>query len=131
MLSYVMFGTNNAEEARRFYEPVLGAIGYKVFHDHGSLGLAPDGDPSQGHTVWVGRPHDGQAARPSNGTMPGFHARTRSEVRAFHAAALANGGTCEGPPGLREAYGPNMYMAYVRDPVGNKMSALCMAEIDD
>lgn len=131
MLSYVMIGTNDVTSAKRFFDPVLGAIGYRCFHEGSSLGYAPEGDPGKGHTVWVGHPYDGQPARPSNGTMIGFHAEKRSQVRAFHEAALSQGGTCDGPPGAREAYGPDMYLAYIRDPSGNKFSVLSMAETDD
>lgn len=62
---------------------------------------------------------------PSNGMMIGLAAPSHAAVRTFHEAALANGGTCEGPPGIRDIYGPNVYMAYVRDPAGNKFSATC------
>ncbi len=48
--------------------------------------------------------------------------------KIFDLAVFAHGGSCEGKPGLREAYGPNMYLAYVRDPMGNKFSAMCTAE---
>ena len=132
MISYATFGVRDKAASLAFFEPVLEALGYKKFHDEGThAGFAPGGDPSQAGSVWIGPPFNGEAAVPANGTMVGFHAPTRSSVRAFHAAALAHGGTCEGPPGLREAYGPNFYLAYVRDPVGNKFSAMCTAETDD
>jgi uncharacterized glyoxalase superfamily protein PhnB len=67
-------------------------------------------------------PADGQPARAGNGIMVGLHANSEEQVQAFHAAALANGGTDEGAPGLRP-YGEGYYLAYVRDPVGNKLSA--------
>jgi predicted lactoylglutathione lyase len=72
-------------------------------------------------------PYDGKQASFGNGAMVGLVAQTRARVDAFLAAALANGGSCEGKPGLREAYCPNMYLAYVRDPIGNKFSAMCTA----
>jgi predicted lactoylglutathione lyase len=71
---------------------------------------------------------DGQAASESNGAMVGLIAQTREQVDAFHAAALVHGGSCEGKRGLRKAYGPNMYLAYVRDPMGNQFAAPCTAE---
>jgi predicted lactoylglutathione lyase len=60
--------------------------------------------------------------------MPAFDAPTRSAVDAFYTAALENGGTDEGAPGLR--YRPNFYACYVRDPDGNKLSAVCEREED-
>lgn len=54
-----------------------------------------------------------------------FTAVSWKAVDEFHAAALANGGTCDGPPGLRLHYAPDFYAAYVRDPDGNKVAALC------
>jgi predicted lactoylglutathione lyase len=54
--------------------------------------------------------------------MLSFVAQTRAQVDAFYAAGLANGGNSEGAPGTREAYGPDLYLAYVRDPMGNKFS---------
>ena len=73
-------------------------------------------------------PFDGEAARAGNGIMIGLHADSPAQVDAFHAAALANGGVCEGPPGFRATYGEGYYLAYVRDPTGNKLSAFHRAE---
>jgi len=128
MLGYVTFGANDMAVSGPFYAAVLGTIGYKKAHDGEWHGYCPDGDMSKGNMVWLGAPYNGQAAVPSNGTMIGFMAPTRQMVRDFHATALKMGGTSEGEPGIREAYGPNMYMAYVRDPIGNKMSVMCMAD---
>ena len=132
MISYATFGVRDKATSLNFFEPVLAALGYRKFYDEGThAGFAVGGDPGQPGTVWIGPPFNGETAEPSNGSMIGFHAPTRAAVRAFHEAALAHGGSCEGPPGLREAYGPNYYMAYVRDPIGNKFSAMCLAEGED
>ena len=56
-----------------------------------------------------------------------FHAQTRSQVNEFHLAALAAGGTDHGPPGLRPIYHPNYYGAYIIDPDGNNIEAVCHA----
>ncbi len=126
MIGYATFGTRDHAASVKFFDAVLPAVGYtKFYHEGDHAGYAYDGNPESGHTVWVAPPFDGNEAQPSNGAMVGFSAPTRAAVRAFHEAALANGGTCEGPPGVREAYGPDFYLAYVRDPVGNKMSAVC------
>lgn len=128
MISYVTIGTDDVQASGSFWEAVLAPLGYKKFWEGHGIGFAIDGDMNNIGSVWIGLPHNGQKNVPANGTMVGFHAKSREAIDKFHAAALANGGTCEGPPGLREQYGPNMYLAYIRDPFGNKVSALCMAE---
>ena len=70
------------------------------------------------------RPYDGKVATIGNGSMPALYAATRAAVDAFHAAGLAAGGTDEGAPGLRP-YGADFYACYLRDPDGNKISAVC------
>ena len=84
-------------------------------------GVAQD-KPSLG----IMKPYDGNAATVGNGSMPSFEAPSRAAVDAFHRAALAHGGTDEGAPGIRDAYGPEFYVAYVRDPDGNKLAAVCI-----
>jgi catechol 2,3-dioxygenase-like lactoylglutathione lyase family enzyme len=126
MIGYATFGVKDRDASVTFFEAVLAPLGYQKFYDDGWAGFAIGGNPEGGPgTVWVGAPFDGNEAKPSNGAMIGFMAPTRAAVRAFHEAALANGGSSEGEPGIREAYGPDVYMAYVRDPIGNKMSAMC------
>jgi len=73
----------------------------------------------------VVRPLDQKEASPGNGVTVAFDAPSRAAVDAFHAVALAAGGTDEGPPGVREHYHPNYYGAYVRDPDGNKICVVC------
>ncbi|AAK24497.1 conserved hypothetical protein [Caulobacter vibrioides CB15] len=68
-------------------------------------------------------PENGEPAKAGNGIMIGLKADSPQQVDAFHAAALAHGGVCAGPPGLRPTYGEGYYLAYVRDPDGNKLSA--------
>ncbi len=71
----------------------------------------------------VAIPRDEQAATHANGGTIGLKAQTTEQVDAWYAAALANGGSCEGPPGPRD-FGAPLYGAYVRDPAGNKLCAL-------
>lgn len=73
---------------------------------------------------WINHPFDRQPATVGNGSMPAFDASSRAAVDAFHAAAIAHGGTDDGAPGIRHFH-PNFYACYVRDPDGNKLSALC------
>lgn len=70
-------------------------------------------------------PFNGQPAVPGNGVHIAFKVDSRDLVDAFHRTALEHGGTDEGPPGLRAHYHPNYYGAYVRDPDGNKLQAVC------
>ncbi|MGV8985011.1 MAG: VOC family protein [Cypionkella sp.] len=122
MLYYVTFGTNDLTRARAFYDPTLATLGQvPVSESKTEVGYAPpdETDPR----LYVTAPYDGQPATRGNGTMLALTAETRAAVAAFHAAALANGGTDEGAPGLR--YAENFFSCYVRDPDGNKLSAVC------
>lgn len=126
MISYVTIGTDDVQTSAKFWEVVLAPLGYKKFWEGAGVGFAIDGDSNKPGSVWVMNPYNKQKAVPSNGTMIGFNAPTKESVDEFHANAIANGGTCEGPPGVREDYGPNFYVAYIRGIDGNKVSALCM-----
>jgi catechol 2,3-dioxygenase-like lactoylglutathione lyase family enzyme len=128
MVDYATLGTNDFEKSAVFFDAVLGALGHQRTHDYSENKMVAYGEsPQSPISVWLCQPYNKQPASPGNGSMLGFVAKTRAQVDAFHAAALAHGGTCEGPPGLREAYGPNMYLAYIRDSQGNKFSAICKA----
>ena len=125
MIAYATVGSNDFAASAKFFDAVLGALGHKRVHDYSEGGfLAYASSPDDEIKLWLCKPFDGQPATVGNGSMLGFAAASRAQVNAFHAAALANGGSCEGPPGAREAYGPTMYLAYVRDPLGNKFSAV-------
>lgn len=122
--SYITVGTNDILAAIRFYDAALAPLGLaRVVTDDTGAGYGlPGGRPQ----FWVDTPFDGRAATIGNGSMPAFAAPTRAAVDAFHAAGLAAGGTDEGAPGLRP-YGPHFYACYLRDPDGNKLSAVCEA----
>ena len=123
MISYVTIGADDTEAAVQFYDAVLATLGVtRQWRQDPWVAYGPDPEHA---TLMLCQPADGQPARAGNGIMVGLHADTAEQVDAFHAAALAHGGTDEGPPGLRDQYGPNMYLAYVRDPTGNKLSAFC------
>lgn len=122
MVSYITIGADDIDQATAFYDAVFGALGHRKVWQQGTwAGYGPEGDDHG--VVLVCSPFDEQPARAGNGIMVGLHAASPAEVDAFHAAALANGGSCEGPPGPRETYGEGYYLAYVRDPTGNKLSA--------
>ena len=132
MFTYVCLGTNNLARATAFYDATLAAlglarcdvsgesnwngwVGWGTYEDHGRKEIA----------LWLCPPFDGKPPTPGNGVMVALQAKSWKEVDQFHAAALANGGTSEGAPGLRLRYDPDFYAAYIRDPDGNKLAAIC------
>lgn len=132
MFTYVCLGSNDLVRSARFYDAVLGALGLRRCDTSDE----PDWDgwlgwgtyEEQGATeiaLWVCRPFDGTPATSGNGTMVALKAKTWRQVQAFHDLAIAQGGASEGAPGLRTRYNPDFYAAYVRDPDGNKLAAVC------
>jgi catechol 2,3-dioxygenase-like lactoylglutathione lyase family enzyme len=122
MFSHVMLGANDVAASRRFYDAALGA-----------LGVAPGREDDKGRVFYrgaggvfgLGKPIDGAEACAANGGTVGFAAASPEAVQAWHEAGLAHGGTdCEDPPGVREGMGVKLYLAYLRDPAGNKLCAL-------
>lgn len=122
MFSHVMIGANDVQESKVFYDAILGAMGH-----------APGVIDEKGRCFYftktgifaISKPIDGEPACHGNGTTIGFSAKSPEEADAWHEAGLANGGvTCEEPPGVREGAGTKLYLAYLRDPSGNKMCAL-------
>lgn len=122
MFSHIMLGANDVQKSKLFYDAVLGALG----HEPGVI------DP-KGRCFWVTKegifsittPINGEAASHGNGGTIGFAAANPAAADAWHAAGLANGGTaCEDPPGVREGRTSKIYLAYLRDPAGNKVCAL-------
>lgn len=122
MFSHVMIGTNDMEASKRFYDAVLGAL------DLPAGVMDPKGRcfyRTKAGTFALTTPLDGHPATHGNGSTIGFAAASPEAADAWHAAGVANGGeTCENPPGVREAGGGKIYLAYLRDPCGNKICAL-------
>lgn len=121
MFSHVMLGVSDLEVSRRFYDALLGTLGIApgVAHKSRYFYRSPTG------TFAITLPINGEPASHGNGSTIGFTVASAEQGDAFHAAALANGGTsCEDPPGLREGPAGKLYLAYVRDPDGNKLCAL-------
>ena len=121
MFSHIMIGTNDLDRAKTFYDALLGTLG------------VPPGRVDRHRIFWrtktgtfsVTKPINGQPATFANGGTIGFAADSIDAANAFHAAGLAHGGkTCEDPPGIREGSGVKLYIAYLRDPDGNKLCAL-------
>ncbi|WEZ84296.1 VOC family protein [Rhizobium sp. 32-5/1] len=123
MLLYITLGSNDLSKAKIFYDAALAPLGMvrRVTEDV-EIGY---GAPTDSRTrLWVVTPYDEKPATTGNGSMVALEAESRAKVDAFYEAALANGGTDEGKPGLRP-YHADFYAAYVRDPDGNKISAVC------
>jgi len=122
MFSHVTLGSNDIERSRTFYEPVMTALGIaQPFQMPGTIVFGE----LAGAKLFILTPFDRGTASTGNGSHTALLAPSRAAVDAFHAAALANGGTCDGPPGLRPYYHAHYYGAYVRDPDGNKLQAVC------
>jgi catechol 2,3-dioxygenase-like lactoylglutathione lyase family enzyme len=121
MFSHVMVGVNDLEVSKRFYDALLGTLGV-------APGLANKNRyfyRSAGGTFAISTPINGEPACHGNGSTIGFTAQSPEQAAAWHAAGVAHGGTtCEDPPGFREGPGGQLYLAYLRDPDGNKLCAL-------
>ena len=121
MFSHVMMGASDLEASRKFYDAVLGALGV-------GPGVANRNRyfyRSASGTFAISTPINGQPATYANGGTIGFLATSPEQADAFHAAGCAAGGsTCEDPPGFREGPAGKIYLAYLRDPDGNKICAL-------
>lgn len=122
MFSHIMVGSNDQSRARTFYDAVFGAMGAKpaITDDKGRLiYMHNDG------LFMVTTPINGERASPANGATIGFRCASQEQVKAWHVAGLASGGTtCEDPPGVREGAFGKLYLAYLRDPDGNKLCGL-------
>jgi catechol 2,3-dioxygenase-like lactoylglutathione lyase family enzyme len=122
MFSHVMLGADDIDAAKSFYDAALGALGVRpgmqdpkgrVMYIHG------------GGLLIITKPINGEPASCANGATLGFAAASAEEANAFHAAGIAHGGTAiEDPPGVREMNGMKLYLAYLRDPAGNKICAM-------
>ena len=121
MFSHIMIGTNDLEKAKKFYDATLGVLGVSpaVVDGHRIFYRTPAGVFS------VTKPIDGKPATHANGGTVGFAAASPELADKWHAAGLANGGvSIENPPGAREGAAGKLYLAYLRDPDGNKICAL-------
>ena len=122
MFSHIMVGSNNIERSKKFYDALLGTLGAKpaMVDDKNRLIYMHNGG-----LFLVTTPINGQPATGANGGTIGFACETQAQADAWHAAGVANGGTtCEDPPGVREGGFGKLYLAYLRDPDGNKLCAM-------
>lgn len=123
MFRYITLGSNDIQRSAAFYDAVMATLGARrtVSKDHEVAYGMQEGT----NLLWLVTPHLEYPATWGNGTMIAFAAATRQQVRDFHAAGIANGGKDDGAPGLR--YTATFYSCYLRDPDGNKLSAVCEA----
>ena len=122
MFSHMMVGSNDIARSRVFYDATFAAMGGKpaITDDKGRLIYMYNGG-----LFLVGAPIDGEPATVGNGCTIGFAMEGPEQANAWHEAGVANGGTSiEDPPGIREGGFGAMYLAYLRDPSGNKLCAL-------
>jgi catechol 2,3-dioxygenase-like lactoylglutathione lyase family enzyme len=122
MFSHIMLGANDMDASKKFYDAIMGA-----------LGISPGKTDDKGRVFYrpktgifgITKPINGEPACAANGGTIGFAVDTPEAGAAWHAAGVANGGTtCEDPPGFREGPLGKLYLAYLRDPAGNKICAL-------
>ena len=129
MLDHVGFAVADAERSRAFYEAALAPLGITLIKtatpDHTEAGGTAHGFGSNGKPYfWIG-----DNERVGEGTHVAFAVETRALVDAFYAAAMAAGGRDHGPPGLRPHYHPDYYAAFVLDPDGNNIEAVCHKDL--
>lgn len=122
MFTHVMVGANDVEASKKFYDAVLGSLDIPAgvySNETRCFYRSPIGSFS------ITKPINGQKATPANGGTIGFLAKSEEQVQAFHDVGIANGGvTCEDPPGQRVGPLGPYFIAYLRDPDGNKICAL-------
>jgi catechol 2,3-dioxygenase-like lactoylglutathione lyase family enzyme len=123
MYSYATLGTVDIKASRAFFDAVFAPLNMARIYSYDDA-LAYGRADTKVPGLWVIPPFDKRAASVGNGSMLAFDAQSAAAVDAFHAAALANGGSDEGAPGYRAHYSPDFYAAYVRDPLGNKLCAV-------
>jgi catechol 2,3-dioxygenase-like lactoylglutathione lyase family enzyme len=119
----VMFGSNDIEKAKTFYDALMPTIGLKGLYEHGSGGRIY-GTPAGVPILSIVRPFNGNAATAGNGTIGSLMCDSQEQVKAIHAKALELGGADEGAPGPRGPEGTGAFAAYFRDLDGNKICAI-------
>ena len=118
MFSHVMVGSNDIDRSQRFYDALFGGEAHR--DSKGRLAYR-----RKGAVFMVSKPIDGKDACFANGGTIGFNFESPEEVDAWHKAGVEAGGTpCEDPPGYRENAFGKLYLAYLRDPDGNKLCGL-------
>jgi catechol 2,3-dioxygenase-like lactoylglutathione lyase family enzyme len=121
MIGYVTLGTNDLPRAAKFYDAISAELKTPRMMEFDTF--IAWGKPGGGAGIGLTKPFDGNVASVGNGVMVALEASDEAQVQRLYDIALANGGTCEGPPGPR---GEGFYAGYFRDPDGNKLNAFVM-----
>lgn len=121
MIGYVTLGTSDLARAAVFYDAIAAELDTPRMMEFD--GFIAWGKPGGAAGIGLTRPFDGNPASVGNGVMVALEAKDKDQVHRLYDIALANGGTCEGPPGPR---GDTFYAGYFRDPDGNKLNAFVM-----
>jgi catechol 2,3-dioxygenase-like lactoylglutathione lyase family enzyme len=121
MFDHISIGVADLARTKRFYDAALKPLGYTCLRD----GADMLGYGAKDVALWIGPAKRPVPADPESGLHFCFAAPTRQSVDAFHAAALASGGTDNGKPGIRPDYSDNYYAAFVIDPDGYRLEAYC------
>ena len=126
LLSHISFGVRSIESSKTFYSATLAPLGLRlIFESKDVLGYGPNEDEEIVNIFLLTE----ESHTPSKGFHLAFNATTRDAVQAFHASAVTNGGSSNGEAGLREHYGKNYYAAFVIDPDGWKLEAVCQEPV--
>jgi len=126
VLSHVHVGVGDFQRAFAFYSGVMDALGFPLKFSEPAESWAGWKPANAARPLFlIGHPYNGEPAAPGNGQMVALLAPSRDAVEKCYTAAIAHGGRCEGPPGLRPHYHPDYYGAYFRDPDGNKICVCC------
>jgi len=121
MFSHIMLGVSDLARSKTFYDALLATVGVGpgVANNNRFFYRSATG------VFAISTPINGEPATHGNGSTTGFAMQSPEQCDAFHAAGIANGGTtCEDPPGYREGPTGKLYLAYLRDPDGNKICGL-------
>ena len=121
MINHVSIGVQDIGRAKRFYDAVLKPLGYTRIDD----GPASLGYGNKETSFWLLSADAPVPANMASGLHFCFDAPDQDSVKAFYEAALANGGSCNGPPGIRGDYGTNYFAAFATDPDGYRIEAFC------
>jgi catechol 2,3-dioxygenase-like lactoylglutathione lyase family enzyme len=124
MIDHVSVAVRDLAAATRFYTAALAALGYAMLEER----AATVGFGKRYAEFWIN--HRPGGAAPGAGAHVALRAADTAAVDAFHAAALAAGGACDGPPGLRPQHGEGYYAAFIRDPDGNRIEAVTFTQVE-
>lgn len=125
MISYITVGADDMDRAYRFYASFLPSLGYELTESDLGVSCRCVDERNSSASMpefYIKHTFDGRPATAGNGAMIAFQATNQKQVRELHSAAILAGGTDEGAPGFRAAYGPRFYVGYLRDPQGNKLA---------